>query len=199
MSKTLATEIDLDRFCGTDGPYPLSKPFVKDGYRYATDGGIAIRVPAQGEPDTEGSFPPCPDLFKPTDAPRRQLPVTPEYQSLGMEMECPQCGGMGTVFQAVEFEDFIEADDEETECLYCFGIGKGNFPFLVNYGETNIQKKYDVRIRELPGPIKYAESLAGKQLRFWFDGGEVVLMGFDTSRYRGAIKWTPDPAMKAER
>lgn len=49
--------IDLSRFCDkSSSRHGLAKPFVVDGWKYATDDRIAVRVPAN-EKNGEGRFP----------------------------------------------------------------------------------------------------------------------------------------------
>lgn len=58
----------LQRYCSTDPAprYEMRRPFVRDGWIYATDGRVCVRVPTS-EPDTACSddeeFPPCAKLF----------------------------------------------------------------------------------------------------------------------------------------
>lgn len=46
---------DLSWFCDTDtdSRYALDKPWFKDGFQYATNGRIAVRQKADGEPHTD--------------------------------------------------------------------------------------------------------------------------------------------------
>lgn len=58
MLRCVGTGVDMDikKFCAdADGRFPLSKPWVKDGWRYATDGRIAVREPTD-EPDSPWAF-----------------------------------------------------------------------------------------------------------------------------------------------
>lgn len=43
-------------YSGIYTSWDIEKPFVKDGYRYATDGRIAVRVPVS-DANSEGTFP----------------------------------------------------------------------------------------------------------------------------------------------
>lgn len=69
---------DLTPFCTTavdHRSYDLSTPFVRDGWLYATDGSIAVRVPATGQPDSGGKRPRVEKLFKGVDFRRCVVPM----------------------------------------------------------------------------------------------------------------------------
>lgn len=54
----------LKLFCGDDERHSLSKPFVQEGWQYATDGRIAIRIKADTK-DTKGrKLPNMNDIFR---------------------------------------------------------------------------------------------------------------------------------------
>ena len=68
---------DITAFCAEeDGRYPMTKPWIQDGWLYATDACIAVRVPSK-EPDTA----PGPYPFHPMDF-RRQFKPTVTDQEL---------------------------------------------------------------------------------------------------------------------
>lgn len=87
----------------------MNKPFVKDGWRYATNGRILVRVPAPGEPDSKGgNFPDGSSFFTPKDFkwypwPQATLEVFPTACFLCGndlvgeidEMQCPICADYG--------------------------------------------------------------------------------------------------------
>lgn len=61
---TETTEIDLTKFCGISSVYDIASPFVLNGWEYATDMRIAVRVPAPRRRNTiGGKRPPVETLF----------------------------------------------------------------------------------------------------------------------------------------
>ena len=82
--------IVLDAFCGSQEK--LAEPFVRDGWRYATDGRVLVRVPSN-EPDTEGNPPKANQLFL---RQRRKIdPVALAVPEPGGDEDCWDCLGSG--------------------------------------------------------------------------------------------------------
>ena len=80
---TLCVDPDAQR-------YDLSKPFVRDGWRYATNGSICIRIRVEGEPDsTDGKYPKADELFKGFGRCTRKWP---KPTGVGEVVQCPECG-----------------------------------------------------------------------------------------------------------
>jgi hypothetical protein len=97
------TQIDLTLFCDEPGGrYALDAPFVQGGMRCATDGKLAVRIPASGEPDTDdgGRRPKLAMIFD------RFCDVT-EWTPLPDAPECENCKGKGSVSE---------------ECHHCRGL-----------------------------------------------------------------------------
>jgi hypothetical protein len=93
--------------------YVTDKPYIQDGWLYATDGRIVVRTPSS-EPDTEGRGPKnTNDVFagdfddEPTPIPDTDYPTE--------KTVCPHCGG------AKDFEDKCEECEGcgRTRCFEC--------------------------------------------------------------------------------
>lgn len=91
--------IDLKVFCDPDSQrYDLSTPYVQNGWKYATDTRVAVRVEARGEPDTvsERKLPTASVLNWMTpaqiaDATWHKLPEIPPEK----KEKCEDCEGHG--------------------------------------------------------------------------------------------------------
>lgn len=89
------SEIDrmLRRYCSTDSgtKYGMQLPFVKGGWKYATDGRVCVRVRCD-EPDTDpsdGPFPPCDNLFSRNTSSLAIAPwPAPEYEIEYIQVSC---------------------------------------------------------------------------------------------------------------
>jgi len=94
--------MDITHFCAEeDSRYPLSETWVKDHWRYATDGCIAVREPT-ADPDSEGKYGPrnlaefsgqVAGFFD--DHLRGchfgQLPEVPQHDGRGKDCQEPSC------------------------------------------------------------------------------------------------------------
>lgn len=76
--------------------YVLCKPFVRDGYRYATDGRIMVRVPST-EPNTSGKLPPTADIgwLHGTVTEWIDWPMDRDDEPTLMRAACGGCGECG--------------------------------------------------------------------------------------------------------
>lgn len=123
----------LMKFCGDkDGRYTLSVPWQHDGYTYATDGRVCVRVPRLLEcptlpPSTFGP-PPAHNLgwSDPLGA-RIKLPAEPPPVKM---VECYGCRGKGTAPQTIDCEacngtGIVECEHcgGDMECDECDGDG----------------------------------------------------------------------------
>lgn len=84
--------MDITKFCSEeDGRYGLSKPWVKDGWKYATDGRIAVREPTDEPDSNRPMYAELAGLFAgrcdvPDDA-----PAVPTHDGKGTDWEEPAC------------------------------------------------------------------------------------------------------------
>ena len=159
------TTINLQRFCDPDenGRYALNEPWVVNGWRYATDGRVIVRVPAEGEQDS-----PLPDGKRRPKNPGEILrPVNGEWLTWPNVSQCYHCEGTGT-------------DDcpgcpcgacsclGEIECTHC--RAKGTFRTL--FGKAELSQHYAYLISKLPGVMYLPQTDPEGVVRFKFDGGE---------------------------
>lgn len=177
------TEINLLSFCAQpwDSKHLMAKPFNLNGWTYALNGHVGIRVPATG-PDTvppEGErFPPASSVFVPVEGERIPWPE---------RLYCPQCFDTGTIG--------CNGCQRRCDDDGCTGCGKrrcrlcnGRSPSgqlsdtadsrrCIDVGEHWIDVGYDDLIRELRGVTFIPISNPSKPLPFFFEGGEGRVMG----------------------
>jgi len=119
--------IDLQPFCASEETYwLLDRPFVFNGWRYACDGRICVRVPAPGEPDDEWPAPGEPDDEWDGGLPKKvfssmfhSVSATAPWPTDGEvrgECECGDCDGEGKV--GIESNTCRNCGGEG-ECLCC--------------------------------------------------------------------------------
>lgn len=172
MPETLTappSSIDLSKFCAVSffGKYDLRLPFVVDGWKYATNNIICIRVAAPGEPNTpatENEIPPVADAFSVTPACHSPWPTGPMIRLLDV---CRQCSGRGAVFCHT-------CDERVCDCLMCRGMKKLMQDMGRRIGRHFISPDNVRCISELPNVHWSDES--DKFLCFTFDGGEGRVM-----------------------
>jgi hypothetical protein len=180
--------IDLRPFCaiGDYGVAKMDEPWVLDGWRYATDGRILVRVPAAGVPNTitipDHHFPPAQKLF--AESPAVEPIPWPTAPLVLKSIECLQCDGSGRIG--------CEDCDNLERCLVCGGIGYGSLPLYRKVGEHMIAVAHDMIIRSLPNVRWFPGKHYLHPLPFIFDGGEGRQMGLSSNDY------TPAPTQKGQ-
>jgi hypothetical protein len=198
--------IDMKKFCapGTGGRRKcFFNPFVRGGWKYATDGKIIIRIKTD-EPESEtgigitkascehviGLVLECPtsaEMWPKSDGKTQSVKceICKGYGKSGV-VECPECDGEG------EVECYHCGHD--MECEKCFGEGNivdKNSPVCVSCGGVGqieipadqmiknnvwIGGEYFCKISELPN-VRYVPAIEPcLPLRFFFDGGDGVIM-----------------------
>ena len=163
------SEIDLSVFCESETSkstrYDLRKPWYQDGYIYATDARICVRVPLDGLAPLSEKGRKVPVSASDLDWPRTEKGWRPWPRkrwvkpSFGTSHICPVCDGKGQ------------------QCDHCNGVGEGSdFASIQKIGGRIIAAHYDRRIRALPD---VAYLLVGKTcekpIAFRFDGGEGLI------------------------
>jgi len=180
-----------------DTRYELSKVFVKNGYKCATDGRVAVRIKCD-EPDTEGNFPDLNEcLEKKTTFPG---PVEIEKPSVEANKLCEKChkGKIGYDFEICSVcEGSSECQCTECEniheCEHCRGEG-GHYTKnkTCHYCDGSMNKYEDLEINgrfykgyyvklayeELPNLIAIAQNSETGMLLLNFDGGQCAIMPF---------------------
>lgn len=190
-SETQVATIDLQKFCARGESftrYDVERTWIRDGWEYATDFRLCIRIPATGKLDTpaeDGEFPNAPDLFKFDPATCvLEWPAEPFFRAVA---DCPQCGGEGKI--ACE-----DCGEIVAECLYpgCRGHGAFEQDIYRFVGKHRIGVRYDRLINSLPGVRWSDKSRDGElPLFFVFDGGQGMVMGMRRSEKEGDVRPTP--------
>lgn len=182
-------QIDLQPFCDTeDVRYALSTPWVKGGWRYATDGRICVRVttdeadsPTYNEDGLKrpgadrlfDDFPPdgFEDMPKSLDEQVDDAPDAPRLCECAKLVLCPKCKGDDWCDKCVAWEGEIVKANQK--CETCGG--KGELPRVYQgIGNEWFDKWYLDKMRALPNLL--VQSLDKNRLAFVFDGGEGLLM-----------------------
>lgn len=192
MSTTMTTPIDLAPFCARydDSHFPQN-PFVFNGYKYATDGRICVRIPATGERDSadvvreavesvadvEGEFLPWP-----ASDPVQSMQDCEACRARGFigGEDCKACDGTGTI-ECKHCGNDSECEDcdgeghrgQKVSCAACGGKGQSERFARQLIGSTWIKYEYDRLVRALPNPTFREIIFRGKTdaVAFRFDGG----------------------------
>lgn len=195
----------LEDFCAdkNDPRYFLHVPWTWENYSYATNGHIAIRVPALAEypvaeTDKKIHTQTLPQMFIEAHANRNMqllpaydkpaLPPCPTCQGSGYSQECDECEGEGEVefentYNRYHFEcRSCDGDGDilggKEACKYCNGSGKQK-DVAIKCGPVFLNFLYLELIETLPG-LRIDCSLPDNDTKnpvpFVFDGGEGLLM-----------------------
>ena len=166
--------IDLTRFCANERDVReyLQRPFEIDGFVYATNGHMAVRVPAADYPGqaqyTPGKHPKqIVQLFADAaaDADKAQpLPIIQE------PADCSLCKGTGIM---PEHLADIEAQGPE-DCASCGGSGKTTSVTDIN--GTTYADHYLYALQQILPPFRIATRGMSKPAYIDFDGGCALLM-----------------------
>jgi len=133
--------IDLALFCGTSGGrFDLDKPFIRDGWRWATDGWIVVRMPTT-DADTEGRYPKIESLFEGFPGCDHDWPDWPQSpircrkcRTGKVLVACQTCNGEGEHECACGNLHGCGGCDGHgnvsgaNDCLFCGGTAKVNAP-----------------------------------------------------------------------
>lgn len=183
--------IDLQSFCAKDDIHSyMLEPFVIDGFTYATNRHIVVRVPG-GEARPDQSLPDrtvaaVRKLFATEHTDFQSLPEIPEPETCPdcegtgriEEGECPDCGGLG---------EFTHGN-HDYECKECDGTGEVHSVDCSNrdcndgvlfqpmqIGAAKFQVCYLFLISKLPN-ARISVPNDRDAAAFTFDGGEGRLM-----------------------
>ena len=126
---------DLKRFCAdTYGRWDLRQPWTRDGYTWAADGHIIVRVPAIAEVPDNKSAPSTTKLFAETAQPGKWMPVP--TMAMPERVVCKWCSGTGK-----------DPDDRRYKCGECSGAGKVRDLSGIPFADTFFAKHYLARIQ----------------------------------------------------
>ena len=159
--------IDWDRFCADSGWFRdrIDRPWVKDGYKYATNGRVIIRAVCS-EPDILQDY--FPDATKlPWN---RKGPLVPWIKPLETEKMCSHCEGEG----------WLEDTQLRTVCRICKGKGSVYYPTRVTINGRIFNQPYVVLVASLPD-VYYVDtepSFENEPLKFVFVRGEGLIMPY---------------------
>lgn len=188
----------LNRFvAGRDEPRAyLRAPFSRDGWIYATNGHIAVRVPKVEGIDAPESDKPAniANLFEKSKRDNfTELPKLPAAEKCPVcngsciGYKCPECDGKGDFDKGShnhsckecggsgQVDDGYDADKEP--CVECDGDGESRYK-AVKVGKWHYDRRYLAKIKKLPA-VKFACPPYGEDnvpAYFVFDGGEGLLM-----------------------
>lgn len=162
--------IDLHRFCSKDRiRVNLHHPMSQDGFTWASDGRIAIRVPHVMD-YPEFKFPSVSTVFNSCfiEDEKGELKVElPEIKET--EEDCRECSGSGKAH---------ECPNCDCDCDVCDGDGKQSrkVSATVLIGDTIFDAFYIKLVLSLPSLKFSAKPPKDKAASFIFDGGAGILM-----------------------
>jgi hypothetical protein len=168
--------LDLQQFCSTEATrFNLNKPWSADGYTYATNGHIAVRVPQRA--DVPGNDK-APNAQRVLDACADQS-VSPLTLKLPRERveTCLECDGSNDRVHSCPSCDCV--------CAACDGRGEvsSDKEATIDIRGTPFALGYARMISRLPGlcfsdkpPHDVVDASKCPPSRFTFDGGEGCLM-----------------------
>ena len=110
---------DLQKFCIRDeARYELTHPFTVGDYTYATDGRIAIRVPALPEADATPKKTNPTSIFADDPATYTPIELPPGWQEFPQLTKiCADCKGVGKCPERIECDECCGSG--EAECPTC--------------------------------------------------------------------------------
>ena len=162
------TAADLQPFCSAERfrEY-LHRPWSKDGFTYATNGHVLIRVARLNgveendkAPDTDVIFAAAADQTATQKIPKGKIPKV-------RTIECPSCNGRGREH---------DCPDCTCECEKCDGTGRNEERISVGILGAIYKAKYISQLLIFPGLRFSSSPPVGGPARFVFDGGEGAIM-----------------------
>ena len=165
---------DLQKFCFEGlGKDKIKIPWTDEGYTYATNGHICIKVPALRDVpvelypiNAEKVFQETPQPSEWFSIPRVKKPEIPK------EIDCVDCDGTGKSNQKCSY------CHRYGKCSKCEGTGKVKEdipPRYLQIGDQFFDEKYLYLIQKLPN-IQISPASGEIAARIKFDGGEGLLM-----------------------
>ncbi len=196
LVKTEFSVSDMQRFCAKEKTnFRLGEPFRIDGYLYATNGHILIRVKSEGTNTVRAGIPDVRGLVKP-----RPVGAMKAVGKIEGTASCSQCDGLGMIGPAGECDECHGRGDElcgccdnYTVCKKCDGSGKldgaekcgrcnGTGDIQVEHVDIGVEDgaiRHDVfdLLNSLPG-LRIQKKIKDKSqyVYFSFDGGDGVFV-----------------------
>lgn len=144
--------MDITKFCAEeDARYPISKPWVKDGWKYATDARIVVRVPTD-EPDSKTQMYQIVSLFaaRPVAGKPATWAIIPTHDGSGVDWEEPACLGAAPPEKACKQWGKCGVTSEYDQT--CTNTIKGRAPGPMHFAGKKWGGYYiDLINKELPG------------------------------------------------
>lgn len=160
----------LQQFCNKEeGRVSIGEPFHHEGYAYACNGHIAVRIPCEPFGDTWSASTKETVLKSFAREGGVWWTVVPPLQSPIKKEACEPCGGSGTAE--------CHACGHEEDCVDCDGTGEIEIQASVDIGGVIFDVGNIGRVWSLPG-FRILVRAGGDLLahRFEFEGGSGVLM-----------------------
>lgn len=162
------TAADLQPFCSTENSLEyLRRPWSKEGFTYATNGHVLIRVPRLSDvpendkaPNTDKIFAGTADQTATQKIPTAKIPK-------GRTFECVSCEGRGTEH---------DCPDCTCECEECGGVGRSEEQISAGILGAIYSAKYIRQLLTFPGLRFSSSPPVDGPARFVFDGGEGAIM-----------------------
>jgi RecJ-like exonuclease len=165
----------IQKFCEICDTRGFDKPKYFNGFIYATNGKIAIRVreDSESENDKNGEFDIVGAIEKllKKESEKEYIPLDIELparvkcddcKGTGEITQCPKCNGTGTVecptcghdmeCEHCDGDGYGSPSDETIMCKKCNGTGEKSFPVAI--GKTYFDRKYLALLQSLPGPVE---------------------------------------------
>jgi len=181
--KTKRDSLDLlADFCGQTKS--LSEPFCENGYTYASDGKVIVRLPSEEITKNKDCFYDMSSLLFEQKGKLVSLPELPKET----KATCDICGGCGKMTGCSECEggqwecrkcnSTGYFKDGKLICHECNGSGMvvSNFQKTITINGHKLQLGYLRKLSKLP-EIKIVAHPVKYQHYFKFDGGDGILMG----------------------
>jgi hypothetical protein len=165
----MLTSGDLKKFCWRDKnsrPY-LRGPWSRDGFTYATNGHVVVRIDRLGDVAENEKAPDCEKIFAGIADQVELLPI-PAFEIPKVESEdCEDCEGRGMEH---------DCPDCGCECESCEGTGQAIEKFSVTLFGVIYDAGRIKLIQSLPGLLFSARPPEAKAARFIFEGGDGAIM-----------------------
>lgn len=167
----MTTEL-LQKFCSIDPTrQAIHQPWTRDGFTYATDGRILVRVPAMADVPENEQAPNADRLWPMSSTWQVTGQPVPEHPPEPFSTPCKECDGKG------KWSETRGKRRVDSECTECDGTGSVVQAQPIAFGKHLLSDVYLRKLSLLPG-VKWLHESTEENLpvRFTFDGGEGLLM-----------------------